>query len=591
MRPRLFRLLVPFVLLELILIVWAGSDSKNLVQDPSFEQPKEKDRWGHVFAKWGGWIYEGECEFRVSDLARTGKHSLLMVAGNEPKIRAWPEKLSQAPGRYRVTAYLRGLDIGRGPNNECTEFMFDGNYIPLRKSGTFGWTRLTYVGEVQKTRDLPYPSFGLMAPGYLWVDDVSVERVEDDEPLTPQPLLDEEEKPIEPPGPLGDAIVRCPECGYRNNSEWHQCYACGSALNAKKGPAPKEAVRRITSFEDKNPFDGGTLVAEHASDGTKALRIDRGYVSMDARQNWMGYDYLKADVFNAAAKPLEVLIEIRDRQTRDYWTRVNYTTVVPPGASTLILPTALYVGEKSRPGRALLLDGITRLVFSVGDNPAAPLFLDNLRLERDTETERVKFEGLWAFDVGPPGSPVMEGFTPLDVRKLYTRERGFGWKDAHFWRAFDVLQPDPLYRDFICVEKGGLAIDVPDGTYHVIVNMDSPSGYWGEYQALNGCRFTGTSAMSRSATTCRAAPRMPRRIARRFRTGRPSSRSPVPSAARIATIHTSDCRVPSMSLTGTTTTRRLSSSCATRAATGPSTTAATAGPMAFTCTRRPRSSD
>ena len=76
----------------------------------------------------------------------------------------------------------------------------------------------------------------------------------------------------------------------------------------------------------------------------------------------------------------------------------------------------------------------------------------------------------------------MEGFTPLDPGKTYTKGRGYGWKDAHFWRAFDALQPDPLYQDFICVEKGGLAIDVPNGKYHVFVNMDSPSGFWGEFQ-------------------------------------------------------------------------------------------------------------
>lgn len=482
MRPRLFRLLVPFVLLELILIVWAGGDSRNLVADPSFEEPMARDRWGHVFARWGGWIYEGDCEFRVSNLARTGKHSLLMVAGNEPKIRVWPGKLKLSPGRYRVTAYLRGLDIGRGPDNESTEFMFDGNYIRLGKSGTFGWTPLTYVGDVTGKSDPVFPSFGLMAPGYLWVDDVSVEKVGEDVPLTPRPLLGEEEKPIEPPGQLREAIVHCPECGYRNDPHWGRCYACGTSLKVQKATTPKEAVKRIASFEEKNPFDGGSVVSEHATHGAKSLRIDRGYVSMGAAQNWTGYDYLKADVHNAAAKPLEVTIEINDRQTRDYWTRVNYTTVAPPGDSTLILPTALYVGEKSRPGRALLLDGITRLVFAIGDNPAGPLFLDNIRLDRDTETERVKFEGLWAFDVGPPGSPVMEGFTPLDARKRYTEARGYGWKDAKFWRAFDALQPDPLYRDFICIEKGGLALDVPNGKYHVIVNMDSPSGYWGEYQ-------------------------------------------------------------------------------------------------------------
>ena len=34
-----------------------------------------------MFERWGGWIYEGQCEFRASDIARTGELSLLMVAG------------------------------------------------------------------------------------------------------------------------------------------------------------------------------------------------------------------------------------------------------------------------------------------------------------------------------------------------------------------------------------------------------------------------------------------------------------------------------------------------------------------------------
>jgi hypothetical protein len=455
---------------------------KNFVADPSFEESIAKDRFGHVFARWSGWTYEGECEFRVSDLAHTGTHSLLIAGGNQPKIRAWPDKLTLPPGRYRVTAYLRGLDIGTGLWNQTTEFMFAGQYMPLHKNGTFGWSKLTYVGEVKDKAATSCPSFGLMAPGYLWVDDVSVEAVGADVPLTPRPEIGPEEKAIELPGAIGDHPVHCPECGCRNNPEWRRCFACGEALESGRSAAKGPPVKLLTSFEDRSPFEGGTVVAEHATDGTKALRIDRGYAIQNGPQNWAGYDYLKADVFTSAHKPLELYFEVHDRQTRDYWTRVNYTTVAPPGASTLIIPTALYVGEKARPGRSLRLDAITRMVFSIGDNPEAPLFLDNLRLERDTETAKVRFEGLYAFDAGPAGSPVMEGFTPLDASKRYTRARGYGWKDARFWRGFDVLQPDPLYRDFLCIEQGGLAIDVPNGKYHVFVNMDSPSGFWGEYQ-------------------------------------------------------------------------------------------------------------
>ncbi len=191
-------------LAALLLLTAAVRAGDNLVADPSFEEAQPKDRFGHVFAHWSGWIYEGACEFRVSDLAHSGKHSLLMVGSDGPKIRAWPAKLSLDPGRYRVTAYLRGLDIGKGVYGQTTEFMFAGNYMDLKKNGTFGWSKLTYVGEVKKREDeASYPSFGLLAPGYLWVDDVSVEKVGDDAALTPEPVIGAEEKPVAPPADPG----------------------------------------------------------------------------------------------------------------------------------------------------------------------------------------------------------------------------------------------------------------------------------------------------------------------------------------------------------------------------------------------------
>ena len=171
-----------------------------MVADPSFEMVKDKDQFGFVFQKWGGWIYEGDCEFRVGRVAHTGRHSCLLFGGAAPKIRV-AQNVELLPGRYRVTAYLRGLDIGTGTYGTSTEFMFDGRYLPLRKNGTFGWTKLTYVGEIEEKKKAG-PSFGLMAPGYFWVDDVTLERVGQDVPLTDNPVLGPEESPIEPPGEI-----------------------------------------------------------------------------------------------------------------------------------------------------------------------------------------------------------------------------------------------------------------------------------------------------------------------------------------------------------------------------------------------------
>ncbi len=133
------------------------------------------------------------------------------------------------------------------------------------------------------------------------------------------------------------------------------------------------SVKPIATFEDGNPFSGGVVVEAGAPEGRKALRIDRSYASLDRPQDWVGYDFLKAELDSAAAVPMDLAIEVRDTATRDYWTRVNYTTVVPPGRSTLIIPVKqLYVGEKARPGRMLDLAHITRLKSSSSTrNPRA----------------------------------------------------------------------------------------------------------------------------------------------------------------------------------------------------------------------------
>ena len=115
-------------------------------------------------------------------------------------------------------------------------------------------------------------------------------------------------------------------------------------------------------------------------------------------------------------------------------------------------------------------------------HPPVPSLWTTSAWSATTRPRESSFTKLHAFDFGTSTSPVMEGFTPITPATLYSRGRGYGLKDARVWRAFDALQPDPLYQDFICIENGGLAVNVPNGRYRVFVNIDSPSGFWGEYQ-------------------------------------------------------------------------------------------------------------
>lgn len=459
----------------------------NVLPDPSLEETQTKNQFGIPYGKWHGNIFEGGGEFRVGLVARTGQTSAEMVGAPGTKMRLFSPSVTLEPGRYRFSCYIRGLDIGTHAWGLSQDVNFgDEEYYPLKKTGTFGWTRLEIVKDVPAKKEVSF-RIGLWAPGRLWVDDAALVRVGNDTPLTNGPVFGAEEKPLAPPAALDAATaVHCGDCGYRNMPAWKSCYVCGATLEAR-GPVQGQAVRVLADFETAKlapfePSDAGAaiLTTEHATQGTSALRLNKGFVSWNGAQDWTGYDFLKADVFNGGDDPTQLYVEIQDKGTTGYWTRVNYVTVVPPGASTLLVPTDIYVGEKSRPGRLLDLANIKRLVLNTGD-VKAPMYFDNLRLERDV-SDSVKVPGLRAFSFGLGTSPPLRGFTAVTPSTFYSPGRGYGLQDARIWRAFDVLQPDPLYSRFICIEGGGFAVDVPDGKYHVFLNLDNPAGFWGEYQ-------------------------------------------------------------------------------------------------------------
>ncbi len=460
-------------------LVASSAHAENLLPDPSFEKAGDRNRFGQVFPEWAGWIYGPPARFVASPIAHSGKLSCEIVADSGAKVRMFSKPTPFAPGRYRVKAWLRGLDIGNLSHATDFAVQVDGPWFRLGKVGTFGWTPLTYTFEVAPGDTKPRQVFfGLVTSGRLWVDDVSLEKVDDTEPLTPQPVLGAEEAPIAPPSPLTAQATRCPECGYRIDPSWERCYACGTAREMATGRSGPP-VLVLADFESGSikPFLSGTLERTRPIVGTGSLLLEKKYAMLEMPMDWSGYDYLRFEVVNPSAQVIPLTLEIRDSETKDYWTRVNVQTAAPPGRSTVSIPTALYVGEKSRPGRLLLRNQVRRFVVDIGDR--GPVTLDNFRLER-LDTASVQFPELLAFDFGPEGSPLCEGFERAGAGTIYSAGRGLGWVKPSLWRSLDALQPDALARDFVCVNSGVFRVDLPNGKYHGMIMVDCPAGYWGE---------------------------------------------------------------------------------------------------------------
>lgn len=281
-----------------------------------------------------------------------------------------------------------------------------------------------------------------------------------------------------------------------------------------------DSMKKITSFENGSPFVHAPIILEfpdvekappdprlqvvsdHATSGGKALKLHNGTLTLEGPLDWSGgYDYLKFDVFSDCPKQKLMVVLLEDPGvTGHYWWQGQLFAPIMPGKNEVILPIAgIRGGGKGRPFYYGPLDlaHLTRVSFKVfqgdiwscdyADKDA--LYMDNIRLEKDTGAAKYQFPGLLAYDVGTDQSPVMPGFKRLGPSDMYTKEKGFGLlPDTQISdtvkrkQALDFYRPDPLYRDFIAIDKGGVQVDLPNGKYRVFVNIDLAGGFWGEVQ-------------------------------------------------------------------------------------------------------------
>jgi hypothetical protein len=476
-----------FAAMVLMLCLTACAQAgENLLKDPSFENAKPRDNNGLVFADWQGNIYEGQCQFDVGLVAHTGQRSCQMTS-DRGKIRVFSPELDLQPGRYRMSAWLRGLDVAStgSMGNYAMDVCADGaTFLPLRVDGTFDWRPLHLVFEIKEAKKAKV-FIGLCASGKVWVDDVALEKVDANTELTPQVVLDAGAKPITPPGELGDKPSKCRACGSKNNSAWPHCYACGAELRATKFSTP--AVMTFIELNDAGiaPFetsDGGVASIKKTPAGDRAIFLEKGWVEVSKVNgkfmDWTQHELVHIDVFNPSDKAANAYVEVRDATSTDYQSRVNIDTTVAPGKSTITFPTTMYTNEKAHPGRPLDPKEIHRFVLSSG---TPPLYFYNLRVER-LDTANVTFDELRALAFGPPDAPVCEGFEKVSGNSPYSSSRGFGWIGAEIWREFNARQPDTLTQSFACVQDGAFHFDLPNGKYHVYAIIDSPGGFWGEVQ-------------------------------------------------------------------------------------------------------------
>ena len=197
--------------------------------------------------------------------------------------------------------------------------------------------------------------------------------------------------------------------------------------------------------------------------------------------DWSAYSYLNIDVFNPSNLVQPFSVELRDTATVDYWSRVNWDSVVAPGQSIFTMPIDVYVGEKSeiKVRRRIDLKHITRLAVA----SAGPL---NITLGKFTLVPQPGFQfdfpKLLKIDMQPRSGPVLKAFTGVYPDTLFERRRAYGIANqSTVCQNQDRQHPDDLLRDWVAFSSGGLDFSLPTGDYGVWLVLED-AGYWEYYQ-------------------------------------------------------------------------------------------------------------
>lgn len=229
-----------------------------------------------------------------------------------------------------------------------------------------------------------------------------------------------------------------------------------------------------------------TVVAEHASEGQKALKLESrapaGNVQFGGFEaNWSVYDTLALDAFNPSDKPLSVSGWIKAKDSNaGYWDRHNWERMLKPGFNTIRISVGGLCGPDGR--KPIDVSNIARFNLALDH---ATLCIDNVRLIKGVE--EVPVAGLQKFDFGPAHSAVLPGFAKVTKDSLYNQGAGFGWlPGGQFGRDFDINEllgrhrpPDDLCRDFCMPVKATFAVAAPDGAYGVWLMLGPPGNGWG----------------------------------------------------------------------------------------------------------------
>ncbi|MDD7986601.1 hypothetical protein PQO01_16745 [Lentisphaera marina] len=399
-------------------------------------------------------------------------------------------KQSLSEGKYLVELSLRAYGVESGQWGQSIMIFYDNGsgteFVTKDLKGTFEWSKISFTVEV---KDKPLVLWvRLKSLGVIWFDDVKFSPAENDKAYTFVKSKKDFFKVLKP-----GKGKRCEGCYRYLPRESAYCGICGMSF-------PKQEAKRVRTDEAELLLDfeaseegkkahyirefNSEFYTEGKSSGVikagKYNNLNLGEINL---KDWSAYDYIALDIYNPTDIMLDFYLTINDGSHRGYWDQLNHLTRLSPGWNKLKFKIRTYVGERGSVTykRYLNLANIKKVWFATGikvPNNGEELYVDNVRLLPGVALD--KFEGLRAFDFVLEKFRTQEGFTGIQSQHTYHDDVGFGFEKARITRELDSKYASLLDRDGLFLTDGAFRVNVPNGEYQVILNVNS-LGMWYEH--------------------------------------------------------------------------------------------------------------
>ncbi len=446
-----------------------------------------------------GWQVYGEGKgAHATGMGHQAPGSLFIEAGSRTHVTAFNTFKNLAPGRYLVEGWVRGREILAGEWNQSVWIFYDagkGHKTVVKDlKGSFEWSRLRFTVDVEASSFTLW--IRLKAAGSFWIDDLTLT------PTTGRAIAYDFTK-SKTPFPTANSVgegIRCPKCYRWADAKTSHCPFCGTELHSQSKKVSKKSasppVRMLMNFEKRDQAIENqrhslrSFNKRNATSGKRSAIIKYATYNYLQMKNpylsdWSGYDYLAIDVFNPLDKHVRFDMTIKDTIGGGYWNQLNHNERIAPGWNRLKIHINRFVGERGsvRIQRYLNTRKLIAFWFGVGleqeEAYKEKFLVDNIRLLKSPPSP-ASFDGLRIFDFVKEDFRAQEGFTAILDRHRYDDQVGFGLTQADVWQSHDSLYADNLNRDGIFLNRGGFAIDLPNGPYEVRLNINH-LGLWNKH--------------------------------------------------------------------------------------------------------------